>query len=82
MRGSYIMHNTCTHDRSEYWNIVVNLGSVSLGNALCNPHYVSALLFLQPHIGVEDPKVKLLHEGLHIDLHLQVHVVCMDIYIL
>lgn len=56
---------------SEYWNVVIDLGSVALCNALGNPHDVPALLLLEPHVRVEDSKVELLHEGLHVYLHLQ-----------
>ena len=55
----------------ENWDVVVYLGSVSLCNALCYPHNVSALLLLQADIGVENSKVELLHEGEHVDLHLR-----------
>lgn len=56
---------------SEYWNVIVYLRSVSLCNALGNPHNVATLLLLQAHKRVEHTKVELLHEGLHINLHLQ-----------
>lgn len=43
---------------------------MSLRDALGNPNNVAALLFLQTNERVEDTKVELLHEGLHINLHL------------
>ena len=43
---------------------------MSLCDALGNPDHVPALLLLETDIGIEDPKVELLHEGADIDLHL------------
>lgn len=51
-------------------NVVVDLGPVPLGDALCNPHNVAALLLLQLHKGVEDSKVELVEEGQLVQLYL------------
>ena len=50
-------------------NVVVNLGPVLLGDALGDPDDVAALLLLEAQVGVEDPAVELLHEGIHVQLH-------------
>lgn len=50
--------------------VVVNLCSVLLRNALCDPHDISALLLLQLEIGIEDPKVELVEKGIDIELYL------------
>lgn len=44
---------------------------MSLGDALGYPHHVPAFLLLQADVGVEHSKVELLHERMHVDLHLQ-----------
>jgi hypothetical protein len=46
--------------RLDYRNVVVDLGSVLLRNALGNPNDVSALLLLQLQVRVEHAKVELL----------------------
>lgn len=51
-------------------NVVVDLGPVPLGDALCNPHNVAALLLLQLHEGIEDSKVELVEESQLVQLHL------------
>lgn len=51
-------------------NVVVDLGPVPLGDALCDPHNVAALLLLQLHKGVEDSKVELVEEGQLVQLYL------------
>lgn len=51
-------------------NVVVDLGPVPLGNALCNPHNVAALLLLQLHEGIEDSEVELVEEGQLVQLYL------------
>ena len=60
--------------RSEDGDIVVNLGSVALSNALADPDDVAALLLLQLEEGVEDAKVELLHEGILVQPHLKYSV--------
>lgn len=55
----------------EYWDVAVNLGTMSLGHALGNPDDVTTLLFLQLDVRVKDAKVELLHEGILHELHLQ-----------
>lgn len=57
----------------EYGDVVVNLSPVSLGDTLCNPHNVPALLFLQFDIGIEHAEMKLIQEGQLIKFHLQTH---------
>lgn len=57
--------------RSENWNVVVDLGSMALSHALGNPHNVATLLLLQLEERVEDAIVKLLHEPIHVQLNLQ-----------
>ena len=52
------------------WDVVINLGLVVLCDALGYPDDVAALLLLQLEEGVEHPKVELLHERVHIELHL------------
>ena len=56
---------------SEYGDIVVNLGSVALGNALADPDDVATLLLLQLEEGVEHTEVELLHEGVLVQPHLK-----------
>ena len=56
---------------SENWNVVINLCSVSLCDALGNPDHVPTLLFLETNVRVERSKMKLLHEGQHVDLNLE-----------
>ena len=55
---------------SEYRNIVVNFGPLSLGNALSYPYDVATFLFLELHVRVEHSKVELLHEGMDVELYL------------
>ena len=52
-------------------NVVVDLGAVPLGDALCDPHDVPALLLLQLDVGVEDAEVELVEEGQLVQLHLR-----------
>lgn len=52
------------------WNVVVNLGSVSLSHALRDPDNVPALLLLQLQQGIEHAKMKLLHECIDIQTDL------------
>ena len=56
---------------SEDGDVVVDLGSVALGDALADPDDVAALLLLQLEEGVEDAKVELLHEGILVQPHLK-----------
>lgn len=51
-------------------DVVVNLGAMALGNALCNPHNVATFLFLELHKGVENTKVELVQEGQLVQFHL------------
>ena len=51
-------------------DVVINLGLVVLGDTLGYPDDVATLLLLQLEEGVEDAKVKLLHECVHVKLHL------------
>ena len=57
--------------RSEDGDIVVNLGSVALGDTLADPDDVTALLLFQLEERVEDAKVELLHEGILVQPHLK-----------
>lgn len=54
---------------SEDGNVVIDLRFVLLSNAFGDPHNVTALLFLELKVGVEDPKVELLHECVDIEAH-------------
>ena len=47
-------------------NVVVDLGLVALSDALGNPHDVTAFLFLEAEIGVEDSVVELLQKRVHV----------------
>lgn len=58
--------------RLEDGNVVVDLGSVLLRHALCDPDNVATLLLLQLKIRVEDSKVELLNEGEHVQFHLKI----------
>ena len=60
-----------TGDISEDGDVVVDLGPVLLGDALRDPDDVPALLLLQLQEGVEDAEVELLHERVHVQVHLQ-----------
>ena len=51
-------------------DVVVNLCPVALSHTLADPDDVATLLFLQLEEGVEDPEVELLHESVHVKLHL------------
>lgn len=51
-------------------NVVVDLGAMPLGDALSDPHDVSALLLLQLDVGVENAEVELVEEGQLVQLHL------------
>ncbi len=53
------------------WDVVVNLGPMTLGHTLCNPNHVPTLLLLQLQVGVEDAKVELTQESIHVQLHLK-----------
>ncbi len=53
------------------WNVVIDLGPVSLSDALCDPDDVSALLLLQLEERVEHAKVELLHERVNVQLDLK-----------
>jgi hypothetical protein len=57
--------------RLKDWNVIVDLGPVPLSDALCDPDDVSALLLLQLEERVEDAKVELLHERVHVQLDLK-----------
>ncbi len=52
-------------------NVVVDLGTVPLSNALCNPDDVPALLLLQLDVGVKNTEVELVEEGELVQLHLR-----------
>lgn len=52
-------------------NVVVDLGAVPLGDALCDPDDVPALLLLQLDVGVENTEVELVEESQLVQLHLQ-----------
>ena len=56
------MGRGCQGGRLEYGDVVVDLGTVPLGNALSNPHDVPALLFLQLDICIEHAEVELVEE--------------------
>lgn len=60
---------------SENWNVVVDFGAVPLGNALCDPDDVPALLLLQLDVGVKDAEVELVEEGQLVQLHLEIETV-------
>ncbi len=45
---------------------------MSLCDALCDPDDIPALLLLQTYVRVEDAKVELLHERVHVDLNLEI----------
>lgn len=51
-------------------NVVVDLSAVPLGDALCDPDDVPALLLLQLDVGVENTEVELVEEGQLVQLHL------------
>jgi hypothetical protein len=51
-------------------NVVVDFCAVFLGDTLCDPDDVAALLLLQLQIRVEHTKVELLHECHHVQTHL------------
>ena len=53
------------------WNVVVNLGSVFLSDTFRDPNNVTTFLFLQFQIGIENSKVKLLHECVNIQFDLK-----------
>ena len=53
-------------------NVVVDFGTVPLGDALGDPDDVPTLLLLQLHVGVEDAEVELVEEGQLVQLHLRV----------
>ena len=53
------------------WNVVVDLGPMSLSDALCNPDDVPAFLLLQLQERVEDAEVELLHERVDVQLDLK-----------
>lgn len=52
-------------------NVVVDLSAVPLGDALCDPDDVPALLLLQLDVGVENTEVELVEEGQLVQLHLR-----------
>lgn len=58
-------------NKLEDWNVVVDLGAVSLRYALGNPDDVTTLLLLQLQERVEDAKVELLQERVHVQLDLK-----------
>lgn len=51
-------------------DVVVDLGTVPLGDALGNPHNVATLLLLELHKSVENTKVELVQEGQLVQFHL------------
>ena len=51
--------------------VVIDFGTVPLGDALGDPDDVSTLLLLQLHVGVEDAEVELVEEGQLVQLHLR-----------
>lgn len=74
-----------THTCGEPWarvledgDVVVDLGSVALGDALRDPYNVATLLLLELHKGIENTKVELVQEGQLVQFHLQTQagVVC------
>lgn len=44
------------------WDIIVDLGAMFLSDAFSDPNNVSAFLFLQLQIGIENSEMELLHE--------------------
>ena len=52
-------------------NVVINLSSLSLSDALGDPHNVPTFLLLQFNVRVENTVVKLLHEAVHVELDLK-----------
>lgn len=50
--------------------VVVDFGAMLLGHALGDPHDVAALLLLELEVRIEDAKVELLQEGVHVQLDL------------
>ena len=59
-------HNFPLEDR----NVAVDLGPVSLGHTLGDPDDVANFLLLQLDVGVEHPKLELVHECVLHQLHL------------
>lgn len=53
------------------WNVIVDFGAMLLGDAFSNPDNVSAFLFLQFQVRVEDTEVELLHECIHVQFDLK-----------
>lgn len=56
--------------RLENWNIIVDLGPMLLGNTLRNPYNVTAFLFLQLQIRIENTEMELLNESKHVQFDL------------
>lgn len=62
---NYILYNL------ENWNVVVDFSTVFLSHTFTYPNNVSAFLFLQLQVGVEDTKVELLKECIDIQAYLK-----------
>lgn len=56
----------------ENGNVVVNFRTMFLGHAFTDPHNVSALLLFKLEVCIEHPKVELLQECIHIQVHLKI----------
>ena len=52
-------------------NITLDFSPMSLSNALCDPNYIPAFLFLQFDVRVEATVLKLLHEAIHVQINLK-----------
>lgn len=63
-------HGDSMETDSEDGNVVVDLGSVALGDALRDPHNVAAFLLLEFHESIEDAKVELVQKSQLVQLHL------------
>lgn len=52
------------------WNVIVNLGTMSLCDTFCDPDDISAFLLFQFQIRIKDAEMKLSQEGVDIEFDL------------
>lgn len=66
----YIFTERSVEDSRHNPDVAVDFGAMTLRDAFRNPDNISALLLFQSDVSVEDAELKLSHEGVNHQLHL------------
>lgn len=64
-------HGIVTKCNLQNRNVIVDLGTMLLCNALSNPNDVTTFLLLELKVGIEDTEVELLHESVDVQFYLE-----------